>query len=202
MPAHATITCLVADDNALMRQAVAACLGAEQGVELLGTADDGDHLLELIERHEPHTVIADAHMPRLGGIAVCRAVAERFPQVGVILYTGLEEIDLLEAALEAGARGFLVKSGSPTELVRSVRVVAGGGTYVDGGLMGALAKRLAAHRGHPLSGRELEVLGLLAEAHALDDEQVACAADAMQKLGGDAAGRLWGTAVAGRNRQT
>jgi DNA-binding NarL/FixJ family response regulator len=167
--AQKPITCLIADDHALMRQAVAAYLRAETGIELLGAASDGQGLLELVERRSPDVVIADAHMPRLDGIGVCREVAASFPEVRVILYTGDEEVELLETALEAGASGFVVKSGPPAELLRAMRVAMEGRVYIDSSLVGLLLERRSERTRNPFSGRELEVLGLLAEGHTTDE---------------------------------
>lgn len=160
-----TITCIIADDHALMRAAVRACLRADPGLEVVGEADDGQALLDLVERRQPAVVVADAHMPRLDGIEVCRRVSERFPRTRVVLYTGDEDVELLETALEAGASGFVVKSGPPTDLARAIGIAMEGRVYIDSSLIGALLDRRERASRNPLSPRELEVLGLLAEGH-------------------------------------
>jgi DNA-binding NarL/FixJ family response regulator len=162
------ISCLIAEDHELMRQAVAACLREAPAIELVGSAPDGETLLDLIPRRKPDAVITDVHMPGLDGLAVCRVVAERFPQVRVILYTGDDDLDILEEALEAGASGFVVKSGPPSDLVRALRVAMKSQVYIDSTLVGALLARRAEPRRNPFSGRELEVLGLLTEGHTTD----------------------------------
>jgi DNA-binding NarL/FixJ family response regulator len=162
------ITCLIAEDHALMRQAVAACLREAPAIELVGSAPDGETLLDLIPRRKPDAVITDLHMPGMNGIEVCRAVAERHPAVRVVLYTGDDDVDMLESALEAGASGFVVKSGPPSDLVRALRVAMKSQVYIDSSLVGALLARRAEPRRSPFSGRELEVLGLLTEGHTTD----------------------------------
>jgi DNA-binding NarL/FixJ family response regulator len=157
------VTCLIGEDHALMREALTACLRGTPEVHVLGVAPDGQALLGLIERRRPDIVIADVHMPRLDGIEICRAVAERFPEARVILYTGDEDVDMLETALEAGASGFVVKSGPPTDLLRAIRVAMKGQVYIDSSLVSALLARRGEKRRSPFSGREMEVLGLLAE---------------------------------------
>lgn len=195
------ITCLIAEDHDLMRQALAAWLRADPAVEVLGEAPDGVVLLDLVERHRPDVVIADAHMPRLDGVDVCRALAGDFPGVHVILYTGEAEVELVEAALEAGASGFMVKAGAPTELVHAMRVALAGQVFIGASLVGDVLARYGARSGSPLTGRELQVLGLLGEGRTTDevaDELLlsaaavrSCAEGAMSRL--DGGGRLVGS---------
>ena len=163
------ITCLVADDHALMRQAVTAFLRSQPGFVLAGSAPDGQALLELVERRPTDVVIADAHMPRLDGIGVCRAISARFPDVRVILYTGDNETELVETALEAGAKGFVVKAGPPSDLMRAIRLAMEGRVYIDSSLVSGLLERQASGSRDPFSGRERQVLGLLAEGHTTDE---------------------------------
>lgn len=134
------ITCAIVDDHELMRFALTAALEADPAVELVGVAKDGEELMEVVARRPPDVVIADAHMPRLDGVGVCALMAERFPEVRVILYTGDEDPALLEAALEAGARGFLLKAGSLEELSRSLHVVMDGHLYVDRAMVAGLRR--------------------------------------------------------------
>jgi DNA-binding NarL/FixJ family response regulator len=195
------ITCLIAEDHDLMRQALAAWLRADPGVELLGAASDGEALLELVEQHRPRVVVADARMPRLDGLGVCRAVAGRFPDVHVILYTGGDDADLVEAALDAGASGFMVKAGAPSELVRAMRVALGGQVYVESPLLAGVLARQASRAGTPFAARELQVLGLLGEGRTAGDiarelrlsaaTVRSCAAGAIGRL--DPGGRLAGS---------
>lgn len=163
------ITCLIAEDHALMRDALAAFLREDPAVQVLGSAGDGEALLGLVERRRPDVVVVDAHMPRLDGLGVCRALAESASDVKVVLYTGDEDVDLLEAALEAGAAGFVVKSGPPADLVRAMRVAVGGQVYIDSSLVSALLHRRGERARNPFSSREQEVLGLLAEGHTTDE---------------------------------
>jgi DNA-binding NarL/FixJ family response regulator len=162
------ITCVIAEDHVLMRDAIVATLRAEPGIELLGAAADGEALLPLIERRKPDVVIVDAHMPRLDGLAVCKEIAQRFPEVRVIFYTGDEDVDLLETALDAGAKGFVVKSGPPSDLIRALLVAMDGRVYIDASLVNGLLERQGERKRNPFSGRELEVLGLLAEGYTTD----------------------------------
>lgn len=162
------ITCLIADPHPLMRRAVAACLRAEPDVEVTGDVADGQALLPLVERRRPDAVIVEVDMPRLDGLGVCRALV-RPHGVRVVLYTGNEDIDVLEAALEAGAAGYVLKSGAPAEIARALRVAVGGRVYIDAVLASTLIGRREQLPQNPFTSRELEVLALLADGHTTDE---------------------------------
>lgn len=201
------ITCLIAEDHDLMRHALAAFLEAEPGIVLEGVAPDGQTLLGLLEERTRDVVVVDVHMPGLGGLEVCEQVGERFPGVHVILYTGNDEVGLLEEAIVAGARGFVVKSGVPVGLTQAMTMAMQERIFIDATLMGALLRRVAAqHPGTVFSARELDVLGVLAEGGTTGDaartlllsplEARSAAESALAKL--DASGVL--IAVAGSLR--
>jgi DNA-binding NarL/FixJ family response regulator len=110
-------------------------------------------------------------MPALTGINVARQLLLDGSATRVILYTGYAERSLLLDALDAGARGFLLKEAPLTDLMRAIRIVCGGGTYVDPAFAGLLAGPQAAERLKALTKREREVLRLLADG--MRNEQVA-----------------------------
>jgi DNA-binding NarL/FixJ family response regulator len=154
-------TCVVADDHPSLVEALAAVLGSE-GIEVVALARDGAAALKAIEEFRPATAVLDLVMPRLGGIEVARVVSKSFPETGTILYTGHNEQDLLVEAVDAGARGFVLKETPLTELVAAVKLVAAGGTYVDPMLGPRLIR--AGAIGHPaLSTRERQILHHLAD---------------------------------------
>lgn len=153
-----------------MRHALAAFLEAEPDIVLEGAAADGQALLELLEERTRDVVVVDVHMPGLGGLEVCEQVGERFPGVHVILYTGNDEIGVLEQAIGAGVRGFVVKSGVPVGLTMAMRMAMQERIFIDATLMGALLRRVAAqHPGTVFSARERDVLGALAEGATTGD---------------------------------
>jgi DNA-binding NarL/FixJ family response regulator len=162
------IRCVVADDHALLRIALVEVLGAEPDIEVVGEAADGEEVLGLVARRRPDVVVVDAHMPLLGGVDVCLQLAAVAPDVKVIVYTGDDDLDLLERALEAGAKGFALKSGQPLDVARAVRVAETGQVYIDASMAGALLQRRFNRQQHVLSKREHEVVALLAEGHTTE----------------------------------
>jgi DNA-binding NarL/FixJ family response regulator len=149
------ITCVIGDDHEALRSGLATLLNAEDDLRVIGQARDGRELLDLAERRRPDVTIADIGMPAIDGIAFCREITARPDPPAVVLYTGTAETSMLQSALDAGARGFVVKSGPPQDLVRAIRTVHAGLPYVDGMLGASLFNRRTESL---LSERETEVL--------------------------------------------
>jgi DNA-binding NarL/FixJ family response regulator len=162
---------LVADDHPAILDAVAQFVAGENDIELIARATDGEHALRLINDRQPDVAVLDIRMPKLGGIDVLKRLAESEIMTAVILYTGYPERSLLLESLDAGARGFLLKESPLADLMRAIRIVAGGGIYVDPVLAGVLAGPLATERLPTLTKREREILRLLADG--MRNEQVA-----------------------------
>jgi DNA-binding NarL/FixJ family response regulator len=159
----APIRCLIADDHPAIVDAVARYLEDREEVELVGRAHDGNQALRLIAEQSPAVAILDIRMPAIGGIEIARRLSAEEGAPLVILYTADAERATLLEALDAGARGFLLKEAPLEDLVRAIRMVSAGGIYVDPALAGTLAGPQAAERLGALTKREREVLRLLAD---------------------------------------
>jgi DNA-binding NarL/FixJ family response regulator len=162
------ITCIVADDHPAMVEAVADVL-TEHGLTIVGRARDGEEAVAKIETRRPDVALVDVRMPRLGGIEVARRVAASAPDTAVILYTAYGDRGLLTDALDAGARGFVLKEAPLSDLARAVSLVASGGTYVDPVLAGFLATTRTTEKLPSLTPRERDVLRLLADGHSNEE---------------------------------
>ena len=165
----APITCLVADDHPAVVEAVADVL-AESGIEIAGRARDGREALERIETLKPQVALLDLRMPGLSGIEVARQLSRSTPETAVILYTAFGDRALLIEAMDAGARGFVLKEAPLAEVVRAVELVAAGRTYVDPVLAGVLSSSAATEKMSKLTQRERDVLRLLADG--LSNEEI------------------------------
>ena len=162
------ITCLVADDHPAVVEAVSDVL-AEHGILVAGKARDGEDALEQIEALKPAVALLDVRMPRLDGIEVARQAARSTPDTAVILYTAFGDRALLTEALDAGARGFVLKEAPLAEVVCAVELVSAGKTYVDPVLAGVLSGGAASEKLVNLTQREREVLRLLADGLANEE---------------------------------
>jgi DNA-binding NarL/FixJ family response regulator len=162
------ITCIVADDHPAMVEAVCDVL-TEGGVSVVGRARDGEDALAKIEARQPDVALIDVRMPRLGGIELARRAATSSPETAVILYTAYGDRALLTEALDAGARGFVLKEAPLADLTRAIELVARGGTYVDPVLAGFLASVQTTDKLPSLTQRERDVLRLLADGHSNEE---------------------------------
>jgi DNA-binding NarL/FixJ family response regulator len=168
-PVSGAVSCLLADDHPAVLEAVAEVL-IEHGFTVVGRARDGFEALQKLETRRPRVALVDIRMPRLGGIELARRAATASPETAVILYTGYGERALLLEAIDAGARGFVLKEAPLPDLVRAIETVAAGGTYVDPVLGGYLAGQPAAERLPNLTQRERDVLRLLSDG--LSNEEI------------------------------
>jgi DNA-binding NarL/FixJ family response regulator len=162
------IRCLVADDHPAVLKAVTDYLTAE-GVTVVAQARNGTEALAKLSTTEPQVAVVDLRMPDMTGTDVAREAAKVAPAVGVILYTGQADQSQLVDAVDAGARGFVLKEAPLSDLTRAVETVAGGGTYVDAVLAGTLASARAMGQLVELTARERDVLRLLADGCSYDE---------------------------------
>ncbi len=163
--------CVIADDHPAIIDAVSRYLADVDDVEIVAQAQNGDQALRLIDEHAPDVAVVDIRMPGVGGIDIARRLSAEGSKTAVILYTGHSDRSLLLEALDAGARGFLVKEAPLDDLARAIRTIGAGGTYIDPALALVLTGPQAAERLSTITKREREVLRLLADG--MRNEQVA-----------------------------
>jgi DNA-binding NarL/FixJ family response regulator len=171
MPDANRIRVLVADDHAGFRHGLVALLASDPGVEVVGEARDGHEAVAMAVGLLPEVVLMDLQMPGLNGIEATRRVLAEVPQVGVLVLTMFEDDDSVVSAMRAGARGYVLKSAAPSEVLGILRSVAGGearfGPEIASRLTGFLREPAAdPARAFPdLTAREREILDLIARGH-------------------------------------
>jgi two-component system response regulator DesR len=149
-----TIRLLLADDQALVRGALASLLGLESDMEVVAEVGRGDAILAAARESRPDVALVDVEMPGLDGIAATAALHEAMPEIRVLIVTTFGRPGFLRRALQAGASGFVVKDTPARQLAEAVRRVHAGLRVVDP----ALAADSLAGGESPLTGRETEVL--------------------------------------------
>jgi DNA-binding NarL/FixJ family response regulator len=168
---------LLVDDQALFREALATLLATRDDVEVVGEAGDGDEALRRAAELAPDVVLMDLRMPVLDGVAATRRLRVEQPDVQVIALTTFDDDEDVFAALRAGAVGYLLKDVSSARLVEAVLAAARGESVLQPSVAAKVVARFAqlpdspaAPRPQPLvvplSERELEVLGLLADGRS------------------------------------
>jgi DNA-binding NarL/FixJ family response regulator len=162
------ITVLIADDHALVRQALRGLLEIEEDVQVVGEASTGIEVLEMMEhRPAPDVVLMDVRMPAMDGLETARRIRNRSPSVAVIMLSAYDDHHFVVEAVRAGALGYLLKTEDAEYLIKAVRLAVGGNMFIDSRVVTALAGELAAagdrdRKAQTLTTRELEVLQLLA----------------------------------------
>jgi DNA-binding NarL/FixJ family response regulator len=149
---------VVIDDHEALRGGLEAMLG-QSGHEVVGSAGNVAAAYDLVEHAEPELALIDVRMPDGSGIDLTRDLLLFYPDLRIVLYTGEADADLAAEALDAGARGYVLKAGAFDELLSAIAQVSAGGAYVDP----RLDRSAAPAAGRTLSPREREVIGLMAE---------------------------------------
>ena len=163
-----TIRVLIVDDHPVFRDGLAAALAATDAIEVAATAGDGPQAVELAGSGRFDVVVMDLGLPSMSGIDATARISERPDAPAVLVVTMAEDDDTVAAALQAGARGYVLKGSSGEQIAAAVRAVADGGAIFGSGI----ATRVLRRTGQPspaevaadgLTDRERDVLALLAE---------------------------------------
>lgn len=153
---------VIVDDHEALREGLVALLSA-QGLEVVGTAGNIAAGADLVLVGDPDVALVDIRLPDGSGIDLTRQLLEMRPGLGVVLYTGDADAELLYDGLDSGARGYVLKAGSMEELVGAIEQIAEGGSYVDPRLDRVLLSPRATAHVPQLSPREREIMHLMAE---------------------------------------
>jgi DNA-binding NarL/FixJ family response regulator len=160
MDASSKIRILAVDDHQLIRAGLSAFLRTEVGMEVVAEARNGEEAIERYREFRPDIVLMDLSMPVMDGLAATRAILDEFPDARVIVLTTYDGDENIHRALEAGARGYLLKDMLVDQMAEAIRAVSQGGT----GVPRAVAAKLAEYAPRvPLTPRETEVLSLVAK---------------------------------------
>jgi DNA-binding NarL/FixJ family response regulator len=153
---------VIVDDHEALREGLAALLRGH-GLDVVATAGNLAAGQDLVSVFDPEVAIIDIRLPDGSGIELARDLLQRHPDLGIMLYTGDADAELLYDGLDSGARGYALKAGSMDELVSAIERVAAGGTYVDPRLDRILLSPRATAHVPQLSPREREIMHLMAE---------------------------------------
>jgi two-component system, NarL family, response regulator NreC len=157
---------LLVDDHAVVRQGFKMILDAQSDMEIVGEAANGREAVELAAQLNPDIVVMDVAMPELNGIEATRRVIASDPHIRVIALSMHKDSVYVREILRAGARGYLLKDSGADELVKAIRAVAGGESYLSPAVSNAVLDDYRKHVTNPidlLTSREREVLQMLAE---------------------------------------
>lgn len=203
----AQLRIFLADDHVVVREGLKALINAQTDMRVIGEAGDGETACQQAEQTQPDIVIMDITMPGLNGVQATVQLKRTCPQIKVLALSVHEDTSYLRQLLAAGAAGYILKHAAADDLIQAIRIVAGGGVYLDPALAGHVVARYVrvpaistALMGTELSERETEVVQRI--AHGYSNKEIAgqlklsvktvetYRARAMEKLGLDSRAAL------------
>jgi len=159
-----TIKLMLADDHALVQEGLASILQLDPELEVIATANDGQQALDRLATCQPDILVMDIRMPNLHGIDATRLVTEKYPNVKVLILSMHENNNYIINALKAGAKGYLLKTSSTSELINAIKTVFNGQRYVSQELSFNLLDDIAPKpQATEISNRERQVLVCIAQ---------------------------------------
>lgn len=166
------IRVLLVEDHEVVREGLKLIVDAQADMETVGEAGNGDTAVGLARELKPDIVVMDISLPGLNGSKATRKIVESSPRAGVVALTRHKESGYVQDLLRAGASGYVLKQSSPDELLRAIRAVVGGKTYLDPAVTGMVIKDYAGRKlgnaggAVDLTDREAEVLRLIASGYS------------------------------------
>lgn len=167
---HELLRVVVADDQAAVREPLAAVLGLVEDIDVVAAAADGTEVLTAVADGPVDVVLMDLRMPRMDGIETTRRLTEEHPEVAVVVLTTFADDESILAALSAGARGYLTKNAGRQDIVRAIRAAAAGQSVLDREVQNRLLATLRTKPSAPeqplpadITPREREVLTLIGQ---------------------------------------
>jgi len=170
---------IVVDDQTVVREGIVMLLGLLPGIEVVGSAGDGEEAVRLVAELAPDVALMDLRMPRCDGVEATRRIRAEYPGTQVVVLTTFGDDESLFPALRAGARGYLTKDAGGDEIARAVQSVLSGHAGLSPSVQRRLLERLSQPEPQPapeeapdgLTAREAEVLVLIAEG--LSNQEIA-----------------------------
>lgn len=160
-----SIRVVVADDHPVVRSGIVAILATDRDLIVVAEASTGREAIAACKRFQPDVAIIDLSFPDASGVDVLREVRASSPAMRLLALTVSQREEDARRALAAGANGYLVKAAGGSEILRAIRRILGGGTFVDDGVALAMRRR---PQDEELTGREMEVLQLMASGDRND----------------------------------
>lgn len=168
-----SIRVLVADDQAITRSGLQTLLAAQENMQVIGEARNGEEAVALAESLQPDVVLMDMRMPGINGIEATRRIHRSSPHISILVLTVFEDDTVVFPAIRAGARGYLLKDTEQDELIRAIQTVASGGAIFSPGIAQKVLGYLNAPPPHvssdlfdELTAREREILELIARGES------------------------------------
>jgi two-component system, NarL family, response regulator DegU len=165
------IRILIADDHPVFRRGLRQVIEAEPGLKVIAEAEEGNSALEIIRKEKPQVAVVDVHMPGMGGFDLIRAIRNETLPTEVVFLTMYNDESTFNAAMDLGAKGYVLKESAISDIIASIRTVTAGRPYISAALSGFLlsrsdrASKLAKQQPglSELTPTEMKILKMIAE---------------------------------------
>ena len=155
------IRLVIAEDHQSLIDGIKIFLEYEDDIQVVGEANDGERLLEIVRAKQPDIVLTDIRMPKMDGITAARQIKKEFPMCKVIAFSMFEQEEAIAQMADAGVQGYIMKNSSLKIVLAALRAVMNGETYFDNAIKPATPK--GDEGDIPLSKREKEILALIGQ---------------------------------------
>lgn len=153
---------LIVDDHELVRDGIRARLESEQGLEIIGEAENGRQAVSLVEQLQPDLVMLDINMPEMNGLDAVEEIRDRDLPCNILMLSLYDNSEYVRRAMDLGTNGYLLKDVSQSEMAKAIKIAAKGGFYVSESLSHSLADEDGANDPYNLTDREREILAAIA----------------------------------------
>ncbi len=164
-----TIKYVIADDHAIFRQGLRYALADDHQLKLVGEAENGNALLEIIKRQEPDVILLDIKMPGMDGIEAASKIHEQYPNIKLLMLTTYDDEHFILHLLELGINGYLLKNSDPNEIKRAIHTVVDNDYYFNNMVSTTMLRNMNSRKAGTglnaikLNDREIEILKLICQ---------------------------------------
>jgi len=164
------IRIIVADDHPIVRDGLVAILTTQDDFDIIAEADTGDDLIQKARQYTPDIILTDLEMPKIDGVEAIKQIRNYLPDIQFVVFTAFDTDERIVSAVQAGAKGYLLKGAPREEIFRAVRTVSSGGSLLEPEVASKLLQHISGQNDkspndslpEPLTEREQEVLSHLA----------------------------------------
>ena len=153
----------IADDHQSLIDGIVLLLKYEENIEFVGTANDGEELLEIVKLKQPNVVLTDIRMPKMDGIELTKQIHTNWPEIKIVAFSMFDQEDAINKMLEAGISGYLLKNSPLSEVLNAIREVHSGNTYFDANIEITQNDDSNKTAKGKLTKRQMEILQLVAQ---------------------------------------
>ncbi|PWH83053.1 DNA-binding response regulator [Algibacter marinivivus] len=154
----------IAEDHQSLIDGIKLLLEYEDNISIIGTANDGKELLEIVDKKQPNVVLTDIRMPKMDGIQATKQIKKKYPKINILAFTMFEQVEAIEQMIDAGASGYILKNSSLKEVHKAILTVAKGETYFDANINTNVLNSKSKNKTKGiLTKRQIEILELIGQ---------------------------------------